>query len=99
MLGKFEDQSLDNSEEQVLSETAKTNEYNSSNSRNQLQFQRQVPRQETTHHVHSEEELLYNMVTELKSSDNTIQNDITPPPGAPKLENSARLRRYRHNID
>lgn len=29
----------------------------------------------------------------------TIRSEITPPPGAPKLENSARLRRYRHNID
>ncbi|XP_055857732.1 tau-tubulin kinase homolog Asator isoform X2 [Episyrphus balteatus] len=28
-----------------------------------------------------------------------IRNDITPPPGAPKLENTARLRRYRHNLD
>lgn len=28
-----------------------------------------------------------------------IRSEITPPPGAPKLENSARLRRYRHNVD
>ncbi|XP_036335113.1 tau-tubulin kinase homolog Asator-like isoform X2 [Rhagoletis pomonella] len=106
LLGNFEDQSLDNSEDvQALSQTAKTNEYNSaaktqtSNFSNQLQFQNQTQREDTTPHAHSEEELLYNMVTELKSSDNTIRNDITPPPGAPKLENSARLRRYRHNID
>ncbi|XP_037947516.1 tau-tubulin kinase homolog Asator isoform X2 [Teleopsis dalmanni] len=26
-------------------------------------------------------------------------NTMTPPPGAPKLENSARLRRYRQNLD
>ncbi|XP_064537526.1 tau-tubulin kinase homolog Asator isoform X2 [Drosophila montana] len=28
-----------------------------------------------------------------------IRNDISPPPGDPKIENSARLRRYRHNIE
>ncbi|XP_055373380.1 uncharacterized protein DDB_G0283357 isoform X2 [Condylostylus longicornis] len=28
-----------------------------------------------------------------------IRNNITPPPGAPKPENSARLRRYRHNLE
>ncbi|TDG41137.1 hypothetical protein AWZ03_012441 [Drosophila navojoa] len=29
----------------------------------------------------------------------TPRNDISPPPGDPKIENSARLRRYRHNIE
>lgn len=48
----------------------------------------------------SDEELLCNMVKEISAVDSTvIRNDITPPPGAPKLENSARLRRYRHNVD
>lgn len=27
------------------------------------------------------------------------RNDISPPPGDPKIENSARLRRYRHNLE
>ncbi|CAD7094145.1 unnamed protein product [Hermetia illucens] len=31
--------------------------------------------------------------------DRSLRNDITPPPGAPKPENSARLRRYRYNLE
>ncbi|XP_032597845.1 tau-tubulin kinase homolog Asator isoform X2 [Drosophila grimshawi] len=29
----------------------------------------------------------------------SLRNDISPPPGDPKIENSARLRRYRHNLE
>lgn len=34
-----------------------------------------------------------------KTERTAIRSEIIPPPGAPKLENSARLRRYRHNVD
>ncbi|KAM7341251.1 tau-tubulin kinase asator isoform 5-T7 [Cochliomyia hominivorax] len=49
------------------------------------------------------EMLLFNLVKDIDkiehSEGTTIRNDITPPPGAPKIENTARLRRYRHNVD
>lgn len=45
----------------------------------------------------SDQELLLNI--HLLKGCGKIRNEITPPPGAPKLENSARLRRYRHNVD
>ncbi|XP_037825842.1 tau-tubulin kinase homolog Asator isoform X7 [Lucilia sericata] len=48
------------------------------------------------------EMLLFNLVKDfekIEHSGTTIRNDITPPPGAPKIENTARLRRYRHNVD
>lgn len=34
-----------------------------------------------------------------KMEHTAIRSEIIPPPGVPKLENSARLRRYRHNVD
>lgn len=35
-----------------------------------------------------------------KNSRETLnRNEISPPPGDPKIENSARLRRYRHNVE
>lgn len=102
LLGNFEDNSSDNSEElQVLPPFARSNDntvtvnIQNCNSIKHQQSQSQMQNQEIRQ---NEEELLYNVVTELKSSDK-ICNDITPPPGAPKLENSARLRRYRHNVD
>ncbi|XP_017155704.1 tau-tubulin kinase homolog Asator isoform X1 [Drosophila miranda] len=33
------------------------------------------------------------------STDPQPKSNISPPPGEPKIENSARLRRYRHNIE
>lgn len=51
------------------------------------------------------EMLLFNLVKDIDKIEHseataaTIRNDITPPPGAPKIENTARLRRYRHNVD
>ncbi|KAH8403618.1 hypothetical protein KR222_009721, partial [Zaprionus bogoriensis] len=33
------------------------------------------------------------------TNETLIRNDISPPPGDPKIENSARLRRYRHNFE
>ncbi|XP_065371715.1 tau-tubulin kinase homolog Asator [Calliphora vicina] len=58
------------------------------------------------------EMLLYNLLKDFGKIENStatatataatttaIPNDITPPPGAPKIENTARLRRYRHNVD
>lgn len=47
------------------------------------------------------EMLLFNLVKDFDKTEHstTIRNDITPPPGVPKIENTARLRRYRHNID
>ncbi|XP_054746442.1 tau-tubulin kinase homolog Asator-like [Anastrepha obliqua] len=87
LLGHFEDQSLDNSEEfQAQSHTGKINEHNSktnirtSNSSNRHHSQRRIQKQDTTPLLHNEEELLCTTVAELKSSENTINNDITPPP-------------------
>lgn len=34
-----------------------------------------------------------------QQNDVVIRDDITPPPGAPRPENSARLRRYRPNLE
>lgn len=51
------------------------------------------------------EMLLFNLVKDIDKIEHseataaTIRNDITPPPGALKIENTARLRRYRHNVD
>lgn len=102
LLGNFEDNSSDNSEElQVLTQPARSHENSvkvniqNLNSMKHQQSQREMQNQEIRQ---NEEELLYNVGTDLKSSDK-IRNDIIPPPGAPKLENSARLRRYRHNVD
>lgn len=72
MLGNFDDQSSDNSENAVEKD--------------------------------KEEENLISKQLEDKplnqnSKDSLIRNDISPPPGDPKIENSARLRRYRHNIE
>ncbi|KAH8376050.1 hypothetical protein KR093_011344, partial [Drosophila rubida] len=33
------------------------------------------------------------------TTETSMRNNISPPPGDPKIENSARLRRYRHNIE
>ncbi|XP_049315515.1 tau-tubulin kinase homolog Asator isoform X2 [Bactrocera dorsalis] len=102
LLGHFEDNSSDNSEElQVFKQSTRINENNvkvsvqNLNSIKHQQSQKQMQNQEIRQ---NEEQLLYNVVTELKLSDKK-RNDIIPPPGAPKLENSARLRRYRHNVD
>ncbi|XP_004518934.2 tau-tubulin kinase homolog Asator isoform X3 [Ceratitis capitata] len=91
-IGRFEDQPSDSSEE-VQVQAEKNNENNvEGNIRNtNTSAQNEIPFE------CNEGELLCNMVADLKSSDTTMHNDITPPPGAPKLENSARLRRYRHN--
>jgi len=40
-----------------------------------------------------------NFTTSENSSEVNPKCTISPPPGDPKIENSARLRRYRHNID
>ncbi|XP_032579784.1 tau-tubulin kinase homolog Asator isoform X1 [Drosophila sechellia] len=40
-----------------------------------------------------------NFTTSENSADLHPKCTISPPPGDPKIENSARLRRYRHNID
>ncbi|XP_039967598.1 tau-tubulin kinase homolog Asator-like isoform X2 [Bactrocera tryoni] len=102
LLGHFEDNSSDNSEElQVFKQSTRNNENNvkvnvqNLNSIKHQQSQSQMQNQEIRQ---NEEQLLYNVVTELKLSDKK-RNDIIPPPGAPKLENSARLRRYKHNVD
>ncbi|ACY70477.1 hypothetical protein DVIR88_6g0014 [Drosophila virilis] len=41
----------------------------------------------------------HNTARNQNSVEPSIRNDISPPPGDPKIENSARLRRYRHNIE
>ncbi|XP_030566644.1 tau-tubulin kinase homolog Asator isoform X2 [Drosophila novamexicana] len=43
--------------------------------------------------------LSHNTARNQNSVEPPIRNDISPPPGDPKIENSARLRRYRHNIE
>lgn len=102
LLGNFEDNSSDNSEElQVFKQSAISNESNvevNIHNLNSIKHQQSLSQIQNQEIRQNEEELLYNMVTELKLSDKK-RNDIIPPPGAPKLENSARLRRYRHNVD
>jgi len=40
-----------------------------------------------------------NVPTSKYSADLQPKCNISPPPGDPKIENSARLRRYRHNLE
>lgn len=37
--------------------------------------------------------------SKIQPDDFVTKDDITPPPGAPRPENSARLRRYRPNLE
>uniref|UniRef100_A0A1A9VAU3 Uncharacterized protein n=1 Tax=Glossina austeni TaxID=7395 RepID=A0A1A9VAU3_GLOAU len=110
-LGQFEDGSTDNSEDQHVSggsggvmsvETTSTalriadaEQTTTSTAPALFEDNDQLQGKRTEKDV-----LLLNLVQDFNQMDSPmIRNDITPPPGAPKLENSARLRRYRHNID
>ncbi|XP_015044541.2 tau-tubulin kinase homolog Asator isoform X4 [Drosophila pseudoobscura] len=46
-----------------------------------------------------EESKFNNITWSENSTDPQPKSNISPPPGEPKIENSARLRRYRHNIE
>lgn len=78
ILGNFDDQSSDNSENQVEKDKEEENTGFTAVSKQ-----------------------LNDMNTGLnKNSRETLdRNEISPPPGDPKIENSARLRRYRHNVE
>ncbi|KAL9909776.1 tau-tubulin kinase homolog Asator isoform X1 [Glossina fuscipes] len=110
-LGQFEDGSTDNSEDQHVSggsggvisveatsaplRIADTEQAATSTAPALFEDNEQLQGKRTEKDV-----LLLNLVQDFNQMDSPmIRNDITPPPGAPKLENSARLRRYRHNID
>ncbi|XP_034139393.1 tau-tubulin kinase homolog Asator isoform X2 [Drosophila guanche] len=75
MLGNFDDQSTDLSEEKAgtIGAHFNTKQYEESN--------------------------LNNITWSESSTDQQTKSNISPPPGEPKIENSARLRRYRHNIE
>ncbi|BFG06749.1 tau-tubulin kinase homolog Asator [Drosophila madeirensis] len=75
MLGNFDDQSTDLSEEKAgtIGAHFNTKQYEESN--------------------------LNNITWSESSTDQQTKSNISPPPGEPKTENSARLRRYRHNIE
>ncbi|XP_067628087.1 tau-tubulin kinase homolog Asator [Eurosta solidaginis] len=105
LLRRLDDELSDNSEDVCVlsSQHATKTEQNSranTHTSSDRSFQQQLLQKQETSLEQGEEELIRNIEQELKSPDDMIiNNDITPPPGAPKLENSARLRRYRHNID
>jgi len=78
MLGNFDDQSTDNSEDKACKGLGEDNTGFGSVS-----------------YKAEPSAAAWNQNT----NETPLRNDISPPPGDPKIENSARLRRYRHNIE
>lgn len=76
MLANFDDQSSDNSENEVKKDI-----------------------EEGNLGLTAVSQQLEDMPLNQNAVETLIRNDISPPPGDPKVENSARLRRYRHNIE
>lgn len=82
ILGNFDDQSSDNSENQVEKDIEEENTGFTAVSK-QL----------------NDIDMDMDMALNKNSRDTLNRNEISPPPGDPKIENSARLRRYRHNVE
>ncbi|KAL7726696.1 hypothetical protein ACLKA6_012773 [Drosophila palustris] len=85
MLGHFDDQSTDNSEDKAGKGLGEDN----------TGFGTVSCKAEPTAAAAD----INNMAWNQNTNENPLRSDISPPPGDPKIENSARLRRYRHNIE
>lgn len=105
LLGQFEDNSTDTSDELIqLGSNRKKGSSSKVSAKCTGTSGAKSGKQMDSPVVCTENEmLLINLVKDFDKSEHSnaaaIRNDITPPPGAPKIENTARLRRYRHNIE
>lgn len=105
LLGQFEDNSTDTSDEliQIGSNRKKCSSSKVSAKCTSISGGKSGKQVDSPLARMENEMLLINLVKDLDKSEHldvaAIRNDITPPPGAPKIENTARLRRYRHNIE
>lgn len=93
MLGHFDDQSTDNSEDKAGKGLGEDNTGFGPVSC------KAEPAASASASASSRSTDINNMAWNQNSNENPLRSDISPPPGDPKIENSARLRRYRHNIE
>lgn len=105
LLGQFDDNSTDTSDDQQIVGNRRKTSSKSSTSRDiggsNLTEVKNMNMESLNAACTEKEMLLINLVKDLDKTEHptAIRNDITPPPGVPKIENKARLRRYRHNVD
>ncbi|TMW50191.1 hypothetical protein DOY81_004730 [Sarcophaga bullata] len=103
LLGQFEDNSTDTSDEliQIGSNRKKCSSSKVSAKCTGTSDAKSGKQVDSPVAYTENELLLINLVKDFDKTEhsNAFRNDITPPPGAPKIENTARLRRYRHNIE
>lgn len=103
MLGNFEDNSTDTSDDQQIAAN-RTKPTSKANAMGEVEGDHviKIDKLDSNNAAYTErEKSLLKMVKDCDKTEHstTIRNDITPPPGIPKIENTARLRRYRHNVD
>lgn len=103
LLGQFEDNSTDTSDDQQIGANRRKTSSKASTARDiggcgLIEMEKMDSLNAT---CTENDMLLLNLVKDFDKTEHstTIRNDITPPPGVPKIENKARLRRYRHNVD
>ncbi|XP_030379875.1 tau-tubulin kinase homolog Asator isoform X2 [Scaptodrosophila lebanonensis] len=93
MLGHFDDHSTDNSEDQPGKDLGTADIVGFGTLSCKAEPTSTFVSQPT------EDALSGNIARNQNLIDTQVRTDISPPPGDPKIENSARLRRYRHNVE